>query len=426
MTDGEGRPTGTPGPDAGLPPPSRRDLQEWRRLERDRKMAESRVQQQVRRQWRRQGAWGPPWMRSTERPEWWPANEAWPPVEHRRPWRGFGCLFAAIFLVGVLGILALATRLVGDILDAPGLPGAIIRLASLLFLIAIVAGLIRAGLAIRETGSVLDDLVEQAARVEAGDYTARVELDGPAPAPVRNLTRGFNTMAARLEADETQRRSLLADVTHELRTPLAVVQGNVEAILDGVHPADEAHLGAILEETRVLGRLVEDLRTLALSEAGSLSLHRETTDLEVLCSEVAAAFGGPAEAAGVTIEAAVEGDVPLVDADPVRIREVLGNLVGNALRHTPAGGRITILARRAGNDRAPQVQLIVRDTGSGIDPELLPHVFDRFARGTGSPGTGLGLSIARGLVELHGGTIEAASPPGGGTEMRIRLPIGPT
>jgi signal transduction histidine kinase len=98
-------------------------------------------------------------------------------------------------------------------------------------------------------------------------------------------------MAARLEADEAQRRTLLADVTHELRTPLAVVQGNVEAILDGIHPADEAHLGAILEETRVLGRLVEDLRTLALSEAGSLSLHRETTDLEVLCGEVAAAFG---------------------------------------------------------------------------------------------------------------------------------------
>jgi signal transduction histidine kinase len=127
----------------------------------------------------------------------------------------------------------------------------------------------------------------------------------------------------------------------------------------------------------------------------------------------------------VSIEATVEGDVPLVDVDPVRIREVLGNLVGNALRHTPAGGRITILARPASGDRAREVELIVRDTGSGIDPELLPHVFDRFARGAGSPGTGLGLSIARGLVELHGGTIEAASPPDGGTEMRIRLPIGP-
>jgi signal transduction histidine kinase len=394
-------------------------------MERDRRMAESRVQEQVRRQWRRQGTWGPPWMRSTVRPEWWPADEAWPPQDHRRPWRGFGCLFALLFVVGILGILAIATRFVGDILDAPGLPGALIRFAALLMLIAIVAGLIRTGMTIRETGSVLDDLVDQTARVESGDYTARVRLDGPAPAPVRNLTRGFNTMAARLEADEAQRRTLLADVTHELRTPLAVVQGNVEAILDGIHPADEAHLGAILEETRVLSRLVEDLRTLALSEAGSLSLHRETTDLEVLCGDVAAAFGGPAEAAGVTVEATVEGDVPLVDVDPVRIREVLGNLVGNALRHTPAGGRISIVARQAAGAGGRAVELIVRDTGSGIDPELLPHVFDRFARGSGSPGTGLGLSIARGLVELHGGTIEAASPAEGGTEMRIRLPIAP-
>ena len=365
-------------------------------------------------------------MRSTERPEWWPANEAWPPDDHRRPWRGFGCLFAALFLSGIIGIVAIAARFFGEVLDAPGLGGTVIRFAAAGVLIAIVAGLVRAGIAIRETGTVLDDLVDQAARVEAGDYAARVQLDGPAPTPVRNLTRGFNTMAARLEADEAQRRSLLADVTHELRTPLAVVQGNVEALLDGIHPADEAHLGAILEETRVLGRLVDDLRTLALSEAGSLSLHRETTDLEVLCGDVAASFGAAAEAAGVTIEATVDGDVPLVDVDPVRIREVLANLVANALRHTPAGGRIAIVARPADRTRDHAVELIVRDTGTGIDPELLPHVFDRFTRGAGSTGTGLGLSIARGLVELHGGTIVAASPPEGGTEMRIRLPIGPS
>jgi two-component system sensor histidine kinase BaeS len=235
-------------------------------------------------------------------------------------------------------------------------------------------------------------------------------------------------MAARLEANETQRRSLLADVTHELRTPLAVVQGNVEAILDGVHPADEAHLAAILEETRVLGRLVEDLRTLALSEAGSLSLHREPTDLGILVADVAASFGPGAEAAGVGLETAVDDNQPLLDVDPVRVREVIGNLVANALRHTPAGGRITIAAGRAGRGaaRGPDaVELVVRDTGTGIDPELLPHVFDRFARGSGSTGTGLGLSIARGLVELHGGSIAAASPSGGGTEIRIRLPLGP-
>ncbi len=387
------------------------------------------MRQQMRRHARRARGWGRPTADLGPRPEWWPANEQWPPVDHPRPWNGFGCLFGALFVTGILGVLALATRFVGDILDAPGPFGVLIRFAALGVLIAILAGVVRGGLAIRRTGTVLDDLVEQAARVEAGDYSARVEAADRMPEPVRDLTRGFNTMAARLEADEAQRRSLLADVTHELRTPLAVVQGNVEAILDGVHPADEAHLGAILEETRVLGRLVEDLRTLALSEAGSLSLHREPTDLDVLCTDVATSFAAAADTAGITIEARVDENVPLLDLDPVRMREVLANLVGNALRHVPAGGSITIGARRldgpgGGSPAGGRIELVVSDTGPGIDPELLPHVFERFARGPDSTGTGLGLSIARGLVELHGGTIEAATPPSGGTEIRITLPLG--
>ena len=375
---------------------------------------------------RRHGVWGPPWAGGGERPIWWPADEPWPPPGRRRRWRGFGCLFGFVFLIGVLGLFAFATSLVGAILAAPGPAGHVIRLIATVLAIAAVAGIIRSGWTIRRTGRVLDDLVEQAARVEAGDYGARVELDAPAPAPIRTLARGFNTMAARLEADATQRRSLLADVTHELRTPLTVIAGNVEAILDGVHPADEAHLGAILEETRVLSRLVEDLRTLALSEAGSLSLHREPTDLDVLCADVATSFAAAADDAGVTLATDVADDVPLLDVDPVRIREVLGNLVANALRHTPSAGRVDVIARAPAGDRghtAPAtVEILVRDTGSGIDPELLPHVFDRFARGAGSSGTGLGLSIARGLIELHGGTISATTPPGGGTEIRIKLP----
>src|SRR5829696_3530428 len=205
-------------------------------------------------------------------------------------------------------------------------------------------------------------------------------------------------MAARLEADEHQRRTLLADVTHELRTPLAVVRGNVEAILDGIHPADEPHLGAILDETRVLDRLIEDLRTLALSEAGALSLHREPTDVSIL-----------AAAAGVELVTATDDDVPPLELDPVRIREVLGNLVANALRHTPSGGRVEIEARARGAGADTALELVVRDTGTGIDAELLPHVFERFSRGSASAGSGLGLAIARSLVELHGGTIAASA-----------------
>jgi signal transduction histidine kinase len=334
-------------------------------------------------------------------------------------------------VAGVLGLLSVGTTVVGQVLSAPGPGGAVIRIASAVVAVAILVGLARVARAIRQTGTILDALVDQAARVEAGDYRARVELPGPAPAPVEQLTRGFNTMAARLEADEAQRRSLLADVTHELRTPLSVVHGSVEAILDGIHPADEAHLAAILEETRVLDRLIEDLRTLALSESGGLSLHREPTDLAILVGEVATSFAAATSAAGTEMTVELDDDLPLIDVDPVRIREVIGNLVSNALRHTPGGGRITIRATRAGRGALSTgaaasgggIDIAVRDTGPGIAPELLPYVFDRFTRGAASTGTGLGLSIARGLVELHGGSIVAASPADGGAEIRIVLPV---
>ena len=149
--------------------------------------------------------------------------------------------------------------------------------------------------------------------------------------------RGFDTMVERLEVDERQRRSLLADVSHELRTPLTVISGNLEAMVDGVHPTDEAHLAAILEETRVMERLIDDLRTVALSEAGTLTLHREPTDPDVLIDEVVRSFEAAAGTAGVTVTAEVPDDLPILDVDPVRLREVLANLVANAIRHTPAG-----------------------------------------------------------------------------------------
>ena len=225
-------------------------------------------------------------------------------------------------------------------------------------------------------------------------------------------------MVARLEADEEQRRTLLADVSHELRTPLTVITGNLEAILDGVYPADPDHLTPILDETRVMARLIEDLRTVALSEAGTLALHPEPTDPDVLIGEVIRAFTPGATAAGVTLAIESTGDLPIIEIDPVRIREVLSNLVANALRHTPVGGTIAI----GGSVTATAVILTVRDTGPGIDPALLPHVFDRFVKGAGSRGSGLGLAIARGLVEAHGGTISVESPAGGGTTFRVELP----
>ena len=361
-------------------------------------------------------------MRRGPRPPWWPVDEPWPPIRRRGGWRGFGCLFGLLLLVGFLGLVSLASHLVGGILAAGGPAGALLRFAALAVAIMVIVGLVTAGRAIRGSGAVLDELVDVAARVEAGDYSARVDQPVRGPRPVRDLVRAFDTMAARLEADEKQRRSLLADVTHELRTPLAVVQGNVEAIIDGVHPADEAHLSAILDETRVLTRLIEDLRTLALSEAGSLSLHREPTDLAILAADVATAFDAAARGAGIQVEADIDDSLPLLDVDPVRFREVLSNLVGNAIRHTPAGGTIQVSGRLDGES----VELVVADNGSGIEPDLLPHVFERFSRSATTGGSGLGLAIARGLVELHGGTIAATSQPSGGTRIFVRLPLDRT
>jgi two-component system sensor histidine kinase BaeS len=370
-----------------------------------------------------EGDWrGRSWRggRDRPRPPWWPEDEPWPANRRPRGWRGFGCLFGLLFLVGFLGLVSLASHLVGGILAAGGPFGTLARVAAVVVGVAVLVGLARVARALSRSGAVLDELVEVASRVEAGDYSARVRRPVRGPRPVRALVRAFDTMAARLEADETQRRSLLADVTHELRTPLAVVQGNLEAIIDGIHPADETHLSAILDETRVLTRLVEDLRTLALSEAGSLSLHREPTDLAILAADVATAFETTAGTAGIEIDADVDESLPLLDIDPVRIREVLSNLVANAIRHTPTGGTIRI----SGTLDGASVELVVSDSGSGIEPDLLPHVFERFTRSASTGGSGLGLAIARGLVELHGGTIAAASRPGEGTRIEVRLPVG--
>jgi signal transduction histidine kinase len=293
-------------------------------------------------------------------------------------------------------------------------------LPALIVLVMVGAVLIAMGRTLRSTGGTLDALVDATGRVEAGDYTARVGRRRRGLRAARQLATGFDTMAARLEADERQRRTLLADISHELRTPLAVVQGNIEAMLDGVHPPDAAHLEGILEETRVLARLIDDLRTLALSEAGTLALHREPTDPAVLVADVVRSFEPSARAAGVGLVVAIEGDLPILDIDPVRIHEVLANLVANALRHTPGGGQVTVAAAV---ETGRWVRLEVRDDGRGVDAALLPHIFDRFVKGDESRGTGLGLAIARQLVLAHGGEIAADSAPGAGTTIVVRLPL---
>ncbi len=333
----------------------------------------------------------------------------WAPGGRPGRWRGFGCLFGLLFLV-VLGSLVAASA---SIVSTFGpLPAVVVLVVAVVVLLGLGRGL-------RRSARTLDSLVEATRRVEDGDYSVRVDVPDRGLRPVRQLVRGFDTMVERLEVDERQRRSLLADVSHELRTPLAVIAGNLEAMVDGVHPVDEAHLAAILEETRVMERLIDDLRTVALSEAGTLTLHREPTDPDVLIAEVVRSFAGAAGTAGVTVTAEVPDDLPILDVDPVRLREVLANLVANAIRHTPAGGTVTIRGEVAGD------RLVVRvaDTGPGIDPAVLPNVFDRFVKGAGSGGSGLGLAIARSLVAAHGGTLEVEATDPAGTTFRASLPL---
>ncbi|MFN8638095.1 MAG: ATP-binding protein [Dehalococcoidia bacterium] len=363
---------------------------------------------------------GPP----RHRPPWWPANESWPPERAWGRHYGFvaplGCLFVATFVLTMLGVITLGAFVLSSMFGGPAAPARPhwvigIVVAAVVFIVAF------SGRGMTRIARPLNALSEAAGRVAGGDYSARVAEPSRGPGAVRALVRAFNVMASRLEVSHEQRRSLLADVSHELRQPLAILRGELEAIQDGVHAPDEARLRLLLQETAILTRLVDDLRTLALSEAGTLPLHREPTDLGVLIGETVAGLASNAMSAGVTLATSIAPGLPLLDVDPVRIREVLANLLENALRYTPRGGRIDVDAVIDG----PWVRVAVHDSGPGIDPDLLPRVFERFAKSDTSKGFGLGLAIARHLALAHGGTLEAASAPGEGTTMTLRLPLDP-
>ncbi len=351
-------------------------------------------------------------------PRWWPENEAWPPVDPRYRWRhgrtrfvrGAGCFFAAVLLFVALPSTLLIWRAAGQSSGGNWF-AAFIPIAFTVFPALLVIFMIAMG----RLGRPMGEIVAAADRVASGDLESTVPESGPPW--LRRVARAFNSMTGALRKNEEQRRHLMADIAHELRTPLAVMQGRLEGLLDGVYARDDARLTELLEDTRLLARLVEDLRTLAHAESGALHLRRESTDLGLLIHEAARMMSGPAAAGHVTLSVAVP-DLPLIDVDPLRMREVLTNIVANAIRHTPAGGTVTVAAAVA----ASAVEITVRDTGSGIAPEDLPRIFDRFFKGSSSSGSGLGLTIARNLVEAHGGTIVASSAVGAGTTITVKVP----
>ncbi len=324
----------------------------------------------------------------------------------------------AMFFVAaaVLSVVA-ATFLFWTLATALGAPDVVGNVARGVALLVVVYGFLFTARSLRRLAAPTGDVIEAVGRVADGDLSTRVRERGPREA--RALARAFNAMTNRLEASEEQRRRLLADVSHELRTPLSVVQGSLEAIVDGVRPADAEHLAAILDETKVLSRLVEDLRTLSLAESGALALHREPTDLAALIRDVVASFAPQAREAGVELGSDVV-ELPAADVDPVRTHEILTNLIANALRYTPRGGTVGV---DAVPDDGGVIAVAITDTGAGIPPEALGRVFERFYKSADSRGAGLGLAIAKQLVEAHGGAISATSVVGRGTQIHFTLPI---
>jgi two-component system sensor histidine kinase BaeS len=273
---------------------------------------------------------------------------------------------------------------------------------------------------VRGFAGPVGDVMEAADRVAEGDYSARIEERGPRE--IRRLGRSFNEMTERLQTNEERRRNLLADVTHELRTPLAVIQANLEGLLDGVYPSDPAHLALVLNETKMMSRLLDDLQTLSTAEAGALRLHREIVAPGALVGEVVAGFQAAATDAGVSLEARVPQGLPRISVDRLRIAEVFTNLLSNAVRHTPRGGSIVVEVSDAGG----AVAFSVSDTGRGIPANELDHVFDRFAKAADSEGAGLGLAIAKSLVVAHRGEIGVTSAHGKGTTVRFSVPTTDT
>jgi signal transduction histidine kinase len=268
------------------------------------------------------------------------------------------------------------------------------------------------------------DLLGAAEQVGTGDY--RVDLEVRGPHELRLLTATFNEMAARLAANEEQRRRFLADITHELRNPLAVLQSEIEAQIDGVHPRDDQHVASLLDETRRLGHLVDDLHTLALAETGRLVLQQEAVAFGAMVDEVVGRHEAQARQRGVAFRASVAPELPKAWVDPARVRQVLDNLLANAIRHTPAGGEVSVDVSTVpgpGSGDGLMLRCRVTDAGAGFREDQLGQVFERFERASDSGGSGLGLSIARDLVRAHGGDIDASNDPTtGGASVSFTLP----
>ena len=268
----------------------------------------------------------------------------------------------------------------------------------------------------------MQQLASSARKIALGDLTQRVRHRSDDE--VGDVSHAFNSMAEQLEKKEKSRKQLLADVAHELRNPLSIVQGNLEAWLDGVITPTPEQIASVYDETVLLNRLITDLRELSLAEAGQLKLHLEQADIGGLINAEITVFQARCQEKQVSLNANLADNLPQLNIDRDRIRQTLHNLLGNALRYTPAGGYITVQANAAGDSR---VLVSVTDSGSGIDPADLPYVFDHFYKADKSRqrihgGAGIGLALVKKYVELHGGTVRVESEAGKGSKFSFTVP----
>ena len=274
----------------------------------------------------------------------------------------------------------------------------------------------------RKMGEPFANFMTAIEAVADGDLTIRVPEAGHSQ--IRKLSEAFNHMVEELAHADQQRKYLTADIAHELRTPLHILRGNLEGILDGIYEATPNQIESMLQEIQMLSRLVDDLQTISLAEAGQLTLHKTEVNIGELLTDVHTSFILQAEEAGIDLLLEYEDENLTIQADPERLDQVFANLVSNALRYTTIGQSISLIARK--NDQKTIIQ--VKDQGQGIPADELPFIFDRFyrtdkSRNRKEGGSGLGLTIVRQLVELHDGSIEVKSEIGKGTEFTIILPL---
>jgi signal transduction histidine kinase len=275
----------------------------------------------------------------------------------------------------------------------------------------------------RSFAAPLDQLATAVRAFSSKNLSHRVPVEGTEE--VQAVAVAFNEMATQLEGAESRRRDLLADVAHELRTPVTVIQGNLRAILDDVYPLDKEEVARLYEQTLFLSRLIEDLRQLAQAEADQLELNYVQVNVANVAKEATAVLQPLAAARRIDLHVELLGALPVIEADKSRLQQALHNLIGNALRYTPDGGQVIVVVERVEDE----LQLRVKDSGEGIAAAHLPHVFDRFyradpSRSRESGGSGLGLAIVRAIARAHGGRATAVSPgPGQGSTFTLHLPL---